>query len=347
MPLSFHAFLAVALTGLAAAITWFMLHRVQIMDQPNARSSHMNSTPRSGGAAIVITFLAGVGMAYWMDGSVQIGQPYFAGFLAAALAVALISLFDDVTSQPYSVRLLVQGIAAASVMACGLVIDALPLPWAGMTELGWSGYVISFVWFVGLTNAYNFMDGLDGLAAGVAVIACAFLAYVAFQNGGHTVFVMSYILLAGAAGFLLFNFPPARIFMGDVGSAFLGFTFAGLAIMGARPDGAHISFLVVPLLLFNFIYDTAFTFIRRLSGGERVTEAHRMHLYQLCNRLGWSHLQVSLFQYAMCVAQGMAAVWMARAPGAGRAWIFLPFVIFSMLYSTIVIHRARQAGLVA
>lgn len=347
MPLYSQIFLVVVLTGLAAIMTWFMLHRVRIMDRPNSRSSHVNPIPRSGGVAIVATFLIGTGIACWLGESTQIVQPYFLGFLAAALAVTLISFFDDVTSQPYTVRLLAQGIAVVFAMSCGLVIDAVPLPWGGLIDLGWLGYGFSFMWFIGLTNAYNFMDGLDGLAAGVAVIACAFLAWIAFQHTNYPVYIMSYILLASSAGFLLLNFPPARIFMGDAGSVFLGFAFAGLALMGASSDNAHILFLVVPLLLFNFIYDTLFTLIRRLLCRERVTEAHRTHLYQLCNRLGWSHLQVSLFHYAMCVAQGLAAIWMAQAPGAERAWVFLPFIIFSMLYSMVVIHRARQAELIA
>ena len=133
--------------------------------------------------------------------------------------------------------------------------------------------------------------------------------------------------------------------MGDVGSAFLGFVLAVLAIIAARYDSSHTSFLVMPLLLFNFIYDTFFTFLRRLLRGDRVVDAHRTHLYQLCSRLGYSHRTVSLFQYSMCVVQGLGAVWMVNIPGAERMFMFVPFLLFQVMYSYIVIRRAKAMRL--
>jgi UDP-GlcNAc:undecaprenyl-phosphate GlcNAc-1-phosphate transferase len=135
------------------------------------------------------------------------------------------------------------------------------------------------------------------------------------------------VLLAGAAGFLVFNFPPARIFMGDVGSAFLGFTFATLAVIGASLDLGHLSFYIVPLLLFHFIFDTAFTFLRRLSRGEKVHLAHRTHLYQLLNGLGYSHRAVSLFHYGLTTSRASRP---SRRSGCRLkcALVFIPFLIF-------------------
>jgi len=337
----------VSLVGLSAVVTYFMLHRVQIMDQPNARSSHTRPVPRSGGISIVAAFLVGIAAIYAWGDQVQITRLYFVGFVTSALCIAAISFYDDITNQPHMIRLCAQIIAAVVVLACGIVVDELALPWLGAVKLGWTGYAISFAWVVGLTNAYNFMDGLDGLAAGIAVIVCVFFAYITFQQGSHFIYITSYTILAGALGFLLFNFPPARIFMGDVGSAFLGFVFSVMAIVAVRYDHSHTSFLVMPLLLFNFIYDTAFTFFRRLRSGEKITEAHRTHLYQLCNRLGWSHRQVSFSQYGMCIAQGCAAIWMVQTPGGNGALAFIPFLILYAVYSNIVMRKARQAGLLA
>jgi UDP-GlcNAc:undecaprenyl-phosphate GlcNAc-1-phosphate transferase len=133
--------------------------------------------------------------------------------------------------------------------------------------------------------------------------------------------------------------------MGDVGSAFLGFTFAVLAIIAYRFDHSHTSFFVMPLLLFNFIYDTAFTFFRRLFRGENVIEAHRSHLYQLFERLGYGHRYVSYFHYMMCVMQGLAAVWMVRIPGGERVFVFLPFLLVQVVYTIIIIRRSKKAGL--
>ena len=113
-------------------------------------------------------------------------------------------------------------------------------------------------------------------------------------------------MAASAAGFLLFNFPKARLFMGDVGSQFIGFAFAALAVIAAEIDASRTSFLVVPLLFFNFIFDTIFTLLRRALRGEDITQAHRTHLYQLLNRIGWSHVQVSLLHFLMTALQGSA-----------------------------------------
>ena len=185
----------------------------------------------------------------------------------------------------------------------------------GPVELGWPSWPLSFLWIIGLTNAFNFMDGLDGLAAGTAVIASFFFLVITYSLGSSFVYIHCYTVLAGSLGFLVYNFPPARIFMGDVGSAMLGFVFATLAIIAARYDASHTSFMVVPLLLFTFIYDTSFTFVRRWLRGENVTQAHRSHLYQLLNRMGYSHLTVSLGHYPATAVLGCAAVWMSRIGG--------------------------------
>jgi UDP-GlcNAc:undecaprenyl-phosphate GlcNAc-1-phosphate transferase len=153
------------------------------------------------------------------------------------------------------------------------------------------------------------------------------------------------VLLAGAAGFLVFNFPPARIFMGDVGSAFLGFTFATLAVIGSSLDLGRLSFYIVPMLLFHFIFDTFLTFFRRLARGERVHEAHRTHLYQLLNRIGYGHRAVSLFHYAVTVAQGIAAyISIGLAPDK-RLLVFIPFLAAESAYAWWVLRRARALGI--
>jgi UDP-GlcNAc:undecaprenyl-phosphate GlcNAc-1-phosphate transferase len=231
------------------------------------------------------------------------------------------------------------------VLASGVTVTRLAVPYWGDVQLGWMGYVLTFLWILGLTNAYNFMDGLDGLAAGVAVIAAGFLCAIALAQLSVFVYMSAYVLLAGAAGFLVFNFPPAKIFMGDVGSAFLGFTFATLAVIGASLDLGHLSFYIVPLLLFHFIFDTAFTFVRRLLRGEKVHLAHRTHLYQLLNGLGYSHRAVSLFHYGLTLVQGAAAFASIWLQAERRLLVFIPFLIFEIAYARWVLGRAKAAGL--
>jgi UDP-GlcNAc:undecaprenyl-phosphate/decaprenyl-phosphate GlcNAc-1-phosphate transferase len=322
-----------------------MLNHVRIMDIPRERSSHHVPTPTCGGISIVATFLVGVASIFIFAGRTSIITQYFWGFIFSSLLIASISFYDDIKDKPYTIKLSAQLIATVVVLAFGIVIDVVTLPFVGPIELGWLGYLISFLWIIGLTNTFNFMDGLDGMAAGVAAIVSAFFCAITFTQGSVFVYVASYVLLAGSVGFLIYNFPAARIFMGDVGSTFLGFVFAVLAIIAARYDISHTSFFVMPLLLFNLIYDTFFTFIRRLLTGEKVFEAHRTHLYQLFQQAGHSHLTVSLFHYGICIIQGIGAVWMVHIPGNKRLLVFLPFLIFQIIYSYVIIKSARKAGL--
>jgi len=231
------------------------------------------------------------------------------------------------------------------LLAFGIVFSRVSLPGIGAIDLGWLGYPLTVIWVVALTNMFNFMDGLNGLAGGTAVIVSAFLCAVTFMEGSFFVYMFCYIMAAGAAGFLVFNFPHARLFMGDVGSQFVGFSFAALAVIAAEIDASRTSFLVVPLLFFNFIFDTVFTLCRRGLRGENVTQAHRTHLYQLLNRVGWSHVQVTLFHICVTAAQGVGALILIGLGPDRRMVVFLPFLVFQILYAAAVVRVARRRGI--
>lgn len=341
-----HLVFALSLVIVSIAITRLMISRIRILDIPNERSSHDNPIPKSGGIAIVVTFLIGVVIVALVAETTMIDRVNFYGFALSAILIAAISLYDDMKNKPFLMKLLTQILAVTVVLSVGLVIDQINIPFSGDIELGWLGYPLSFLWIVGLTNAFNFMDGLDGLAGGAALIASLFFCAITFMQGSIFVYIISYTIIAGTLGFLIYNFPTARIFMGDVGSAFLGFTFAVLAIMAARYDHSHTSFFVMPLLLFHFIYDAAFTFSRRLLSGQKVTEAHRTHLYQLFQRLGYSHPAVAVFHYGLSLLQGVAAVLMVNAPGDSRRLLFFtPFIAIEAIYSYLIIRSAKKAGL--
>jgi UDP-GlcNAc:undecaprenyl-phosphate GlcNAc-1-phosphate transferase len=230
-------------------------------------------------------------------------------------------------------------------MWAGIVIDLTFLPFFGEVHWGWGAYLLTLLWILGLTNAYNFMDGLDGLAAVTAVIAGLFLAIISFQQGSHFIYLTSLALAAASLGFLFFNWSPARIFMGDVGSTFLGFAFASMAVIAARYDQSHTSLFVVPLLLFHFIFDTLFTFFRRLLAGEHVFMAHRSHLYQVLNRMGCSHRQVVLLYSVLAISQGIAAVWMTNHLGQEGMIIYLPFVVIYFLFAFLLLVKAKKSGI--
>ena len=153
--------------------------------------------------------------------------------------------------------------------------------------------------------------------------------------GDPAVAVLGLLLAAASAGFLALNFPPARIFMGDVGSQFLGFAFAALGVLLARSDPTGTVILIVPLLLFHFVFDTAFTVLRRLRRGENLAAAHRSHLYQLLNRAGLSHRSVAGAQYAMAVIHGCAALWFIGAAPSQRWLVFVALLAAQSAYAVI------------
>lgn len=341
-----HLAFAGAIFACSTVLTYVMARHVRVMDVPNDRSSHSQPVPKSGGIAFVTTFLIGSLIIYFVADTARIDDRYFWGYVVTAILLATVSFVDDITQKTFLVKILTQMACVGVVLTSGVVVTRLAIPHWGEVELGWVGYVLTFFWILGLTNAYNFMDGLDGLAAGVGVIAAAFLCAIAFQQKSVFVYISSYVLLAGAAGFLLFNFPPAKIFMGDIGSAFLGFTFATLAVIGSSLDLGRLSFYIVPMLLFHFIFDTFFTFIRRLLRGEKIHLAHRTHLYQLLSRTGYSHRAVSLFHYAVTVAQGVAAYISIDLAANNRLLVFIPFLVFEIAYARWVLSRAARMGLI-
>lgn len=336
-----HAGFGLVLFALSVALTWLAIRSVRVMDVPNERSSHARPVPKSGGVAIVATFLTGMVAIYFVADVARIDERYFWGFLACVFLLAVVSFVDDVTQRSYAAKVTAQVLCAGAVLLAGFTIERLWIPLLGETRLGWITYPVTLFWIVGLTNTCNFMDGLDGLTAGVAAIAGVFLCGIALSQDSVFVYASSYALVAAALGFLAFNFPPARIFMGDAGSAFFGFAFATLALIGTHFDRGHLSFYVVPMLLFQFIFDAFFTFLRRLLRGEPVHKAHRTHLYQLLQQSGYSHRAVTLFHYAVAVAQGVGAIAIVKIDPQYRAAVFLPFLAFNAGYAWWVLRGVR------
>jgi len=340
-----HFFFGFGLFLFSCTICWIIIRQANIIDTPNQRSSHTSPTATIGGVAIVLTFFLGMGIIYFIADETMIISHFFKGFIFSSLLIACMSLYDDYKQKPLYLRLVAQITAIIVVMSFGIIIHQIDLPFLRNNSMGIAGYLITFLWILGLTNAYNFMDGLHGMAAGNAVIAAIFLAIISISQGSNFTYIVCYALIAGTSGFLLFNFPKGKLFMGDVGSTFLGFTFATLAIIASLYDNAHTSLLVVPLLLFHFIYDTFFTFTRRFLRKENVFQAHRTHLYQLFNRLGYSHTKVTFFYYAIGLAQGIGAFCMINIPNQIRLLIFLPFLIFQIIYSVLIIEHAKKRDL--
>lgn len=260
-----------------------------LLDVPNKRSSHNVPTPRGGGVAIVLTFLLGLPLLVWAD---ALAWREMVGLGGAGALVALVGFLDDHGHIAARWRLLVHFLAAT--WALGWVGGLPPLPVFGvMQDAGWLAQVLAVLYLVWLLNLYNFMDGIDGLAAIEAMTTCAGagLLYVlgvpAVAAWGAPI-----LLLASVAGFLCWNFPPARIFMGDAGSGFLGLMLGLLSIQAAWVNPAF--FWAWLILLGGFVVDATLTLLRRLARRQKLYEAHRSHAYQYAARKYSAHRPITL-----------------------------------------------------
>ena len=212
-------------------------------------------------------------------------------------------------------------------------------------SIGLIGPIGTVLWVVYVTNAMNFMDGLNGLAAGVTLVACLFLAAIAAMLSGWFVYFASMVLAAGVLGFLPFNFPRARIFMGDVGSQFCGFMLAMLGVAAARFERVEMSLLLVPMLLNGILFDVTFTLIRRSIAGDRITQAHRSHLYQIAHRSGMDARRITLVHWGFAALGGSLAIVFINSPATIKPALPLLLLLPQMAWLGYVVMRARAADI--
>ncbi|TAN70230.1 MAG: glycosyltransferase family 4 protein [Methylobacter sp.] len=281
---------------LASAVSWaltgFLLRYAlakNLIDIPNERSSHSVPTPRGGGVAIVLSFLAALPVLNSFD---LLSTPICLALSGAGSAVAITGFLDDHGHIAARWRLLVHfGAAAWGLYWLG---GFPPLAAFGyILDLGWLGYLCAAFYIVWLLNLYNFMDGIDGLAGIEAITACCSGALLTWLAAPDSSAVLLPVLLASAVlGFLVWNFPPARIFMGDAGSGFLGIMLALLSVQAASVEPRL--FWVWLILLGVFIVDATLTLCRRVLRGEKFYEAHRSHAYQYASRILGAHWPVTL-----------------------------------------------------
>lgn len=262
--------------------------RTQLLDVPNERSSHRHPTPRGGGLAVVISFSIGLGIAWLWE---ALPSTWLVAMGVGGGLIAAIGYLDDRHNLPARWRFPIHVLAALWALWWLGSLPALPTPW-GSLEPGWPGLVLATVAVVWLLNLYNFMDGIDGIAGTEAITVALGAALLLWWHGDDQAAVVMGLLAAASLGFLLWNWPPAKIFMGDAGSAYLGFVLAVAAL--ATSAQGPLNLWVWLILLAVFLVDATLTLLRRLLNGERWYEAHRSHAYQhAALRLG-SHRPVTL-----------------------------------------------------
>ena len=297
--------MSLAAPALASFVAAFIAIRVLLsrfaafaLDRPNERSLHDRPVPRTGGLAVLLGAAASLAF-----GAAQAWPP-----MLIALGLAIVSFLDDLRGMPSALRLALH-LAAAAALSWYLLSPMHPVQLALL--------ILAVAW---ITNLYNFMDGSDGLAGGMSLIGFAAYAAAAQLSGHEPLAVLCAALAASSAAFLAFNFHPARIFLGDVGSIPLGFLAAGLGMLGWRDDLWPLWF---PVLVFGpFIGDATLTLLKRLARGERVWRAHRDHYYQRMVRMGLGHRTTAWIAYAAMIVCAAAALLGRSQPPSLQAAAF-------------------------
>jgi UDP-GlcNAc:undecaprenyl-phosphate GlcNAc-1-phosphate transferase len=309
--------------------------RIGAVDRPNARKVHTRIMPRLGGLSIYASFMIGLAALLPFLPDSLLGKydwRFIAALMTGGTIIVLIGALDDRFELSAKVKLLGQ-IAAACVVVFGfgIRINLLNIPFGEAMQpvAEWLAIPLTILWIVGCTNAINLIDGLDGLAAGVSGIAIATILVMAVIMGSEPVMLLSALLLGGIIGFLRYNFHPARIFMGDSGSLFLGFSLATLSMLGFK-QVTIVSF-VTPLLIIGVpLSDTFFAIVRRVVNKRPIFAPDKGHLHHCLRELGFSHRGTVLIIYGIAAFFGITAIFMSTVvPSESANWV--TFVVIAVL----------------
>ena len=298
--------------------------RLGAVDLPGHRKIHQQAMPCIGGVAIYLAFTAGI---------LASGPPWpqTGALLLGGLVILAVGLVDDLRDLSPYLKLAGQVAAALIVAACGFRVDFITHPFdQGVISLGVLAIPVTVFWIVSVTNAVNLIDGLDGLAAGVSSLAAVVLGIVAWREGQPLVGLWSFILAGSAAGFLRYNFHPARIFMGDSGAMFLGYCLAVFALQGLTKSTTAYS-LIIPFVILGIpLLDTFFAVVRRLASGTPIFRADRDHLHHRLLAIGLSHRQTVLVIYGISALYGASAIALTCLT-TPQAFIILGLLTFATI----------------
>jgi len=329
------AFGLVLSMGLTYALR-FAARRFGWFDFPNPRSAHSQPTPRIGGVAIIVTFLTTALLqpgGYWQ--AVELVA------LLSILAIAILGFIDDVWGVSMLARLAAQTLVAGSLVIYLRASGASPLLAAG-GFYGAAATLLAFATMIWVINAYNFMDGIDGLATGQTVIASVAVALAAFTQGGGLIGCSMLLLASASLGFLPFNFPRASIFMGDVGSTAIGMVFVTLPLL---PSSRGVPAPVWLLAISMFLLDASVTLLRRALNGEDIFQSHRSHFYQRPLALAIGHAPICAVSWAaMLVVGGCAVAWPEAAGWVRLLLICTPIGLFTALAIWVTLMERRRSS---
>jgi len=305
--------------------------KIGATDNPNERKVHQKLMPRLGGLAIFISFI--IGILILMPES-----PYMWSIIAGAIIIVITGFLDDMFEISAKWKLLGQIAAASVVIIGGVYVEFINLPFEGTLQLGIFGIPLTLLWIVGITNAINLIDGLDGLAAGVSSIILLAITTIAIMDGNMFIIVLASLLLASTVGFLFYNFHPAQIFMGDTGSLFLGFMIAVISLLGFK--SVTLFSLLIPIIILAVpISDTLFAIVRRMINKQPISAPDKAHLHHCLLNLGNSHRRTVLIIYGISAFFALSAVLLTQS----TLWGALVIVILVLLVIELI---AEFVGLV-
>ncbi|MFD1706490.1 glycosyltransferase family 4 protein [Siminovitchia sediminis] len=302
--------------------------KFNITDKPNYRKVHTDLMPRLGGLAIYISFLIGLML-------FRPNDPNMIYLVIGSLVIIATGMLDDIYDISPKWKLLGQVVAASIAVSGGFDLEFINLPFGGQLEFGYLSVPLTILWIVGITNAINLIDGLDGLAAGVSSIALITISFMAFLQGDIFVLAIALMVLGSALGFLIYNFYPAKIFMGDTGALFLGYMIALLSLLGFK----NITFfsLIIPVIILGVpISDTFFAIIRRLIQKKPLTAPDQFHLHHRLMSSGFSHRQAVLVIYGIAVMFSLAAVIFSMATVWGSLLLLVVLSIIIEIFVEVV-----------
>ncbi|MGE0409478.1 MAG: glycosyltransferase family 4 protein [Amphiplicatus sp.] len=336
----------IGLAGLVALVVGNLAARAGVragllLDRPNGRSSHDSVTPRSGGIAIFAGWSAGMALIAAASGDVVIVDLTMRLALVAFF-VFVLGLIDDMLALRAYLKLIGQIAAAALFVAAFGPLEAAPLPIVGEIAFGPYATFVTLFWIVAFMNAFNFMDGVNGIAASCGAFALAGLAVASAYAGAGFWAIAAALAAVALVAFLPVNFPHGRLFMGDNGSQTAGFLIAGIAVAAANDTGGAVGALFAPTAMLPFLFDVAFTLAHRLLRGRNILAAHREHLYQLLLRLGYSHARVTAVYLSLTALSTAGAVLMLRLPPDQQ--LYAPLALAFLFAAPAFLLFARACG---
>ncbi len=305
--------LAMIVSAAATPFITKVAHKKGWLDEPTeARKVHTRAVPRLGGIAVVLAFFTPIlGLAIYtnrISGLLYADARLVMGFFGGALAIVGLGIFDDLKGASPKLKLLVQTGVAAFLWYLGFRIELLGNPLGTAFELGLLSLPLTVLWMVGVINALNLIDGLDGLATGVSIFASVVLFGVAFVDNAVLLCLITAALAGSLLGFLFFNFNPAKIFLGDSGSMFLGFILSTVSIWTQRKGATAVALLIPVLALGLPLLDTTLSFVRRVGNGRNPFKADREHMHHRLMALGLSHRNTVLTMYTASIIFGLGAL---------------------------------------